>query len=70
MPRLLTVCRNLASQASGQARVKFQCKSHYLGKYGSDESKEAYTEFIARLTKPPEQGTVMVAAAGAWHDAV
>jgi integrase len=41
-------------RASGQAKVRHGGKDHYLGAYGSDESKRRYAEFIASLPKPDE----------------
>ena len=41
---------------TGQAFVKVQGKNHYLGLYGSPESRVAYTKFLAQLgqsTTPP-----------------
>jgi hypothetical protein len=34
---------------SGQARVYINRKSHYLGKYGSEESRIRYGELVAKL---------------------
>ncbi len=39
-------------KASGQAKVKFQGRVTYLGKYGTAESRAAYANFIANLPKP------------------
>jgi integrase len=41
--------------ATGQARVYFKGKDHYLGEYGSEESRRRYGEFIARVSSglPP-----------------
>ena len=36
-------------KATGQARVRFNGKDHYLGLYGSVESRRMYGEFIAAL---------------------
>lgn len=45
-------------KASGQARVKHNGRSIYLGKYGSPESHEAYARFLAELRNPEEQPVV------------
>jgi integrase len=39
-------------KSSGQATVKHNEKVHYLGPYGSDESKDAYTRLVASLKTP------------------
>ncbi len=39
---------------SGQAKVRHNGRTIYLGKYGSPESKAAYARFIANLPKPEE----------------
>jgi hypothetical protein len=39
---------------TGQAKVRFNGKSIYLGKYKSREFWEAYDQFIASLPKPGE----------------
>jgi integrase len=49
---------------SGQAKVRHNGKTKYLGKYGSPESKEAYAAFIASLPKPTEQGRLAAPAPG------
>jgi hypothetical protein len=43
---------------TGQARVKLNGKTVYLGAYGSAESKRRYAEFVARIEDPdqPAQG--------------
>ena len=40
-------------KSSGQARVTINSKTHYLGKYGTDESKGKYHRLIAELWHPP-----------------
>ena len=40
-------------KASGQDRVKHKGKHYYLGKAGSEESRRAYAELIARLAQEP-----------------
>jgi len=45
-------------KSSGNAKVRFNGKTTYLGKYGSPESKEAYAQFIAGLPKPDEVNLV------------
>ncbi len=53
MPRLVhRLPKYSLHKASGQARVRYADKVTYLGKYGSQESHEAYAEFIATLPKP------------------
>ena len=37
----------LLHQRSGQARVRIDGKDHYLGKYGTPESRDRYDELIA-----------------------
>jgi integrase len=55
MPKLVNKLPKYSlHKATGQARVKYNGKTTYLGKYGSDESKEAYSRFIANLPKPEE----------------
>lgn len=39
---------------SGQAKVRHNGRTTYLGKFGSPESHEAYARFIANLPKPDE----------------
>ncbi len=34
--------------ATGQAKVRIDGEDHYLGPYGSEESKKLYDELIAR----------------------
>ncbi|MGO9922875.1 MAG: hypothetical protein ACLQIB_50290, partial [Isosphaeraceae bacterium] len=36
---------------SGLARVRFRGKDHYLGRFGSKESLEAYSRLLARLVQ-------------------
>src|SRR5258708_5757113 len=38
-------------KASGQARARFEGRDHYLGPYGSRESREAYARLIAQLAR-------------------
>ena len=55
MPRLThKLPKYSLHRPSGQARVKWNGKSIYLGKHGSQESHEAYANFVANLPKPPE----------------
>src|SRR4051794_22801812 len=37
---------------SGQAKVRFNGKTTYLGKFGTAESHQRYADFIARIPKP------------------
>jgi hypothetical protein len=55
MPRLKNkVPKYSLHKPSGQAKVKWQGKTIYLGKYGTEESRAAYAKFIANLPKPRE----------------
>ncbi len=45
-------------KASGQARGKHNGKCTYLGKFGTDKSKEASARFIAGLPEPEEKPIV------------
>jgi hypothetical protein len=53
---------------SGQAKVRYNGKTLYLGKHGTRASLEAYAEFVAKLPKPdgpvtftdPLLGTVLL----------
>jgi len=55
MPRLVNKLPSYSlHKASGQARVKYNGKTTYLGRYGSEESKEAYARFISNLPKLEE----------------
>jgi integrase len=36
---------------SGQARVRYQGRDHYLGPYGSRESREAYARLLAEISR-------------------
>jgi integrase len=57
MPRLVNKPPKYSlHKPSGQAKVRFNGKDTYLGRYGSPESKEAYAQFVASLPKPSEQG--------------
>jgi integrase len=56
MPRLVhRLPKYSLHKASGQARVRYADKVTYLGKHGSQESHEAYAEFIASLPRPGAQ---------------
>jgi hypothetical protein len=46
MPRLINKPPRYSRHKSGQARVRFNGKTTYLGRYGSPESKEAYTRVL------------------------
>jgi hypothetical protein len=55
MPRLVNKPPSYSlHKASGQARVKYNGKTTYLGKFGSPESHQRYASFIAQLPKPNE----------------
>ncbi len=53
---------------SGQAKVRYNGKTTYLGKHGTQASLEAYAEFVSKLPKPdgpvtftdPTPGTVLL----------
>jgi hypothetical protein len=47
--------RLFPSQRSGKAKARYRGNDHYLGRYGSPESRQAYVRFIADLPKPEEQ---------------
>ena len=55
MPRLINKPPRYSRHKSGQARVRFNGKTTYLGRYGSPESKEAYTRVLAQIPKPAEE---------------
>jgi hypothetical protein len=56
MPRLVhRLPKYSLHKASRQARVRYAGKVTYLSKHGSQESHEAYAEFIASLPKPGAQ---------------
>jgi integrase len=53
MPKLVNkVPKFSLHKATGQAKVRWQGKDHYLGRHGSPEAWERYCEFIAKLPKP------------------
>jgi integrase len=69
-------CRH---NASGRAYVKIQGKRHYLGRYGTPESKERYARFVAELAASPVApaavvptgsagGLTVVELADAYHE--
>jgi integrase len=56
MPKLIhRVPKYALHKATGQAVVKHKRKLTYLGRFGSPESKQAYTRFIANLTSEDKQ---------------
>ncbi|MGO8903919.1 MAG: tyrosine-type recombinase/integrase [Isosphaeraceae bacterium] len=66
MPRLINRPPKYSLHAaSGQARVRHNGKTTYLGRYGSPESKAAYAAFIADLPKPEEPAKIGCSAPGA-----
>jgi integrase len=65
MPRLVNKLPRYTRHKGGQARVRYNGKCIYLGKYGSQESHEKYAQFIATIPKPEEEGAPPEAAAGA-----
>jgi integrase len=55
MPKLIhRVPKYSLHKPSGQAKVRFNGKTVYLGKYGSRESHEAYARFVSTLPKSDE----------------
>jgi integrase len=53
MPKLVHQLPKYAlHKPTGQARVKFNGKVTYLGRFGSPESKELYAQFVASLGNP------------------
>jgi integrase len=66
MPRLVyKLPKYSLHKPSGHARVKYNGKTTYLGKYGSPESHELYAQFVAALPKPAETPTFAEPAPGA-----
>jgi hypothetical protein len=57
MPRLVNKVPRYSRHSGGQARVRYNGKCIYLGKFGTQESLKAYAEFIAKLPKPEIEGT-------------
>jgi hypothetical protein len=56
MPRLVNKLPKYSlHKRSGQAKVRFNGKDTYLGRYGSPESKEAYAEFVGAGGPAPYQ---------------
>jgi integrase len=65
MPRLtFKLPKYSLHKSSGNAKVRFNGKTIYLGKYKSKESKEAYDAFIANLPKQGETVAVTAPAPG------
>ena len=55
MPKLIyRLPKYSLHKPSGQAKVRHNGRTIYLGKFGSPESKEAYARFIANLPKQEE----------------
>ncbi len=50
-------------KASGRAYVKIQGQRHYLGRYGTPDSKQRYTRFLAELSASPVVQPAVVPAA-------
>jgi hypothetical protein len=66
MPRLVNrLPKYSLHKPSGQAKVRYGGKDKYLGKYGTQESKEAYARFIASIPKPSNQAVTAELAPGA-----
>ncbi len=58
MPKLIfRLPKYSLHKTSGHAKVRFNDRTVYLGKYGTPESKEAYAQFIASIPKPKEELT-------------
>jgi hypothetical protein len=52
MPRLVNKLPKYSlHKPSGQAKVRYNGKDTYLGRYGSPESKETYAEFVGAIPK-------------------
>jgi integrase len=69
MPKLLNRPPKYSlHKPSGQAKVRYNNRTIYLGKYGTQASHEAYAEFVAKLPKPegpvtfadPPSGTILM----------
>ncbi len=65
MPRLVNKLPRYTQHKSGQARVRYNGKTIYLGKYGSQESHERYAQFIATIPKPEAESGPPEPAPGA-----
>ena len=52
MPRLAKVPAYCCHKPSGQARVRFNGKDYYLGRFGSPESRQAYAKLVAENVRP------------------
>ncbi len=64
MPRLtFSLPKYSLHKSSGNAKVRLNGKSRYLGKYGTPESKEAYAKFLAAIPKPGTE-VIVVASPG------
>ena len=65
MPRRNPVPSYLHHAPSGQARVRINGKDHYLGPYGSDESKAEYDRLVRKIlterTKAEVEARVQIA---------
>ncbi len=68
MPRLIfRLPKYSLHKSSGNAKVRFNGKTVYLGKYGTADSKEEYAKFIASIPKPEEEITTFAEpGARAW----
>ncbi len=58
MPRKAPRIPKYRRHATGQAFVQVKGERFYLGKYGTEESKEEYRRFIAELTTSPVPDSV------------
>ena len=58
MPRLVNKVPQLTRHKSGQARVRYNGKCIYFGKYGTPEADERYEGFSAIACAKPSRRTV------------
>ncbi len=66
MPRLVhKLPKYSLHKPSGQAKVRFNGKTVYLGKFGSPESPQRYAELIAQIPRPEETAVYAEPAPGA-----
>jgi integrase len=64
MPKTPAVPRLTLHKSSGQARVRFQGRDHYLGRYGEPETNERYARLIAELAVQQQQSRATSTPAG------
>ena len=66
MPKLIyRLPKYSCHKATGQARIRHNGRTIYLGKFGSPESKEAYARFIANLPQTNKPAKLAEAIPGA-----